>query len=43
MSNQRLKSLTVISVHRDRALAIDLEEVVDRFIMKYPNTRITLK
>lgn len=43
MSNQRLKSLIVISVHRDRALAIDLEEVVDRFIIKCPKTRITLK
>ena len=43
MSNQRLKSLSVISVHRGRALAIDLEEVVDRFIIKYPRTRITLK
>ncbi|XP_041464614.1 zinc finger MYM-type protein 1-like [Lytechinus variegatus] len=33
MTNSRLKSLAVISVHRERALAIDLEEVVDRFIM----------
>ena len=43
MGNERLKSLTVISVHRNRALSIDLDHVVERFILKYPNSRIMLK
>ena len=42
MSNSRLKFLTVISIHRKRALSIDLEKVVDRFIEKFPRCRITL-
>ena len=32
MSNSRLKFLTVISIHRKRALSIELEKVVDRFV-----------
>lgn len=42
MADSRIKSLAVISVHRRRALSIDLDEVVDRFIQKFPNTRIAL-
>ena len=43
MANARLKHLAVISIHRKRALSIDLELVVDRFIQKFPNSRIVLK
>ena len=42
MADERLKSLTVISIHRQRALNINLDDVVDRFARKYPNSRITL-
>ena len=35
MANARLKHLAVISIHRKRALSIDLEVVVDRFIQKF--------
>ena len=43
MVNERLKQLAVISIHRKRAMSIDLELVVDRFIQKFPNSRIMLK
>ena len=43
MAHARLKHLAVISIHRKRALSIDLELVVDRFIQKFPNSRILLK
>ena len=43
MANARLKHLAVISIHRRRALSTDLELVVDRFIQKFPNSRIVLK
>ena len=43
MANARLKHLAVISIHRKRALSIDLELVVERFIQKFPNSRIVLK
>ena len=38
IANARLKHLAVISIHRKRALSIDLEVVVDRFIQKFPNS-----
>ena len=37
MVNARLKHLAVISIFRKRALSIDLEMVVDRFIPESPN------
>ena len=43
MANARLKHLAVIGIHRKRALSIDLELDVDRFIQKFPNSRIVLK
>ena len=43
IANARLKHLAVISIHRKRALSIDLELVVERFIQKFPNSRIVLK
>ena len=43
LANARLKHLAVISIHRKRALSIDLELVVERFIQKFPNSRIVLK
>ena len=42
MADSRTKSLAVIGVHRRRVLNIDLDEVVDKFIQKYLNTRIVL-
>ena len=35
IANARLKHLAVISIHRKRALNIDLELVVERFIQLY--------
>ena len=43
IANARLKHLAVISIHRKRALSVDLELVVERFIQKFPNSRIVLK
>ena len=42
MANRRLSNLAIVSFHRKRALNIDLECVIDRFIEKYPNCRIIL-
>ena len=42
MSNCRLNFLTVISIHRKRALSIDLEKVVDRFVQKFSRCRLML-
>ena len=43
IANARMKHLALISIHRKRALSIDLELVVERFIQKFPNSRIVLK
>ena len=43
MTDARLSSIAVISVHKERAKKIDLDRVIDHFISAYPNCRITLK
>ena len=42
MADSRIKSLAVIGIHRRRALNIDLDEVVDKFIQKCPDSQIVL-
>jgi hypothetical protein len=42
MEDHRLKSLTVISVHRQRALDIDMEDVVDKMVGRFPNMCLIL-
>ena len=42
MTNERLDSLMVLGIHRDRAGKINLDSVVDMFKAKYPKCRISL-
>lgn len=42
MGDSRLKALMMLSVHRERAMKLDLDRVVDTFIAKFPNTRLVL-
>ena len=41
MLDSRLKSLTILSVHR-RTLDLDLDDVVERLTARYPNMRIAI-
>lgn len=43
MTDSRLSSISVISVHKERAKNIDLERVIDLFVNLFPNCRIVLK
>ncbi len=43
MSNERLSSLAMLSVHRERAKKLNLDRVVDLFVNMYPNCRIMPK
>ena len=40
MAEQRLSDLAVLSIHKDRA-KMNLDAVVDKFVQKYPNCRIS--
>jgi len=42
MLNDRLSDIAVLSVHSQRANALDLDLVVDKFANRYPNCRIML-
>ena len=42
MSDTRLSSIAILSVHKKRAREINLERVVDEFVRLYPNCRIML-
>jgi len=42
MLHDRLSDIAVLSVHSQRANALDLDLVVDKFANKYPNCRIML-
>jgi len=42
MLDDRLSDIAVLSVHSQRANALDLDSVVDKFANKYPNCRIML-
>ncbi|KAK6179089.1 hypothetical protein SNE40_011525 [Patella caerulea] len=42
MTDKRHRNLAVISVHRERAMKLGLDNVVDRFAKIYPNSRIVL-
>jgi len=43
MLDDRLSDIAVLSVHSQRANALDLDLVVDNFANKYPNCRIVLR
>jgi len=43
MTDERLSSIAIISVHKDRAKKLDLDRVVDHFVEMYPHCRIALK
>ena len=43
MTDERLSSIAIISVHKDRAKTLDLDRVVDHFVEMYPHCRIALK
>ena len=42
MSDTRLSSIAILSVHKKRGREINLERVVDEFVKLYPNCRIML-
>lgn len=42
MLDERLSNITVLSIHSVRAKAIDLDKVVDKFVVTYPQCRIQL-
>ena len=42
MLDDRLSDIAMLSVHSQRANALDLDLVVDNFANKYPNCRIVL-
>ena len=42
MSDTRLSSIAILSVHKKRAREVNLERVVDEFAKLYPNCRIML-
>ena len=42
MLDQRLKSLSIISIHRVRAMNIEFIDVVDRFVKRFPNIMLDL-
>ena len=42
MADRRLKAIAVLSVHKHRAMDIDLDFVVDKMVTKFPNMRLKL-
>ena len=42
MLDERLSNIAILSMHSERAKAMDLDKVVDRFIATYPHCRIPL-
>ena len=42
MLDERLSNIAILSVHSRRAKALDLDKVVDKFVLRYPSCRIQL-